>query len=142
LLFGEIVMQFKNRQPSPAPELNLVPMLDVLMTVLTFFIVISMTLTSDTSVNVALPGSANSAPRTSIQPDPLIVQMNGQGQILVNNQPITEDQLGLYMQSYLAGNAAGVVVLQAAPQLPYEQVVQLLGNMKEIGGDRVSIAID
>lgn len=112
------------------------------MTVLTFFIIISMTLASDTSVNVDLPGSANSAPRTSIQPDPLIVQMNGQGQILVNNQPITEDQLGPYMQSYLAGNAAGVVVLQAAPQLPYEQVVQLLGNMKEIGGDRVSIAID
>ncbi|MEM6424137.1 MAG: biopolymer transporter ExbD, partial [Cyanobacteria bacterium P01_D01_bin.128] len=35
----------KQRPASRVPEVNLVPMMDVLMTVLTFFIIISMSLT-------------------------------------------------------------------------------------------------
>ena len=50
-------MKFKRQQrSSQMPELNLVPMIDLIMTVLTFFIVVSMTLTSGTgSVKVQLP---------------------------------------------------------------------------------------
>jgi biopolymer transport protein ExbD len=46
------------------------------------------------------------------------------------------------MEAYLATYETGIVVLQAEPDVPYEQVVQLLGDMKDIGGDRVSLAID
>lgn len=53
-------MRFKNRQPgSQIPEVNLVPMMDVLMTVLTFFIIVSMGLTGQQIVNVRLPQSVD-----------------------------------------------------------------------------------
>jgi biopolymer transport protein ExbD len=36
----------------------------------------------------------------------------------------------------------GAVVLNADRKLAYEEVVQILGKMRDIGGDRVSLAIE
>jgi biopolymer transport protein ExbD len=46
------------------------------------------------------------------------------------------------MQAYLKQHPQGAVILNADHKLPYEQVVQLLGKMRDIGGDRVSLAIE
>lgn len=127
---------------SQMPEINLVPMMDVLMTILTFFIIISMTLTvQQRSVNIDLPSTKVGANDLKT-PDPLIVGLTRQGTLAIANQPVTDAQLRLQMQAYLQTNPNGVVVLQADKKLPYEQVVQVLGKMRDIGGDRVSLAID
>ena len=127
---------------SQMPEINLVPMMDVLMTILTFFIIISMTLTAQQqSVNIDLP-STNAGANTVKTPDPLVVGLTNQGTLEVANNPVTDAQLSQQMQAYLQTNPNGAVVLQADKKLPYEQVVQVLGKMRDVGGDRVSLAID
>jgi len=124
------------------PEINLVPMMDVLMTILTFFIIISMTMTAQQqSVNIDLP-STNAGANTVKTPDPLVVGLTNQGTLEVANNPVTDAQLSQQMQAYLQKNPSGAVVLQADKKLPYEQVVQVLGKMRDVGGDRVSLAID
>ena len=127
---------------SQMPEINLVPMMDVLMTILTFFIIISMTLTAQQqSVNIDLP-STNAGANTVKTPDPLVVGLTNQGVLVIANNPVTDAQLSQQMQAYLQTNPNGAVVLQADKKLPYEQVVQVLGKMRDVGGDRVSLAID
>jgi biopolymer transport protein ExbD len=134
-------MRFKNQQRgSSIPTINLVPMLDVLMTVLTFFIITSMVLTTQQGVDVQLPSDEAGATEQN-SPEPLIVEVNRQGQILLGNQPISKEQLVQQMQAYLGKNPKGAVLLKADSKLPYDQVVQLLGEMRDIGGDRVSLAI-
>ena len=124
------------------PEINLVPMMDVLMTILTFFIIISMTMTAQQqSVNIDLP-STNAGANTVKTPDPLVVGLTNQGVLAIANNPVTDAQLSQQMQAYLQTNPNGAVVLQADKKLPYEQVVQVLGKMRDVGGDRVSLAID
>jgi biopolymer transport protein ExbD len=136
-------MRFKSqRKVSQMPEVNLIPMMDVLMTVLTFFIIVSMTLTNrQGAVNITLPSAGNGVSQQKT-PDPLIVSLNSQGQLLLGNQPITEAQLVQPMQAYLQKYPDGAVVLNADRKLSYERVVQLLGRLRDIGGDRVSLAID
>ena len=121
------------------PEVNLIPMLDVLMTVLTFFIIISMTLGVEKGVDVQLPSNAKSQPQTT--PDPLIAKLAQQG-ITVSDRAMTKPQLIQQVKLYLAQNPKGIVVLQAAPEVQYEQVVELLGELKDLGGDRISLAIE
>jgi len=75
-------MRFKSKQKtSQMPELNLVPMMDVILTILTFFIIVSMTLTNrQNAVNVTLP-SAGSGLSEQKAPDPLVVSISPQGQL-------------------------------------------------------------
>ena len=135
-------MRFKSdSNSSEMPELNLVPMMDVLMTILTFFIIISMTLTTQQGVDVTLP-SADAGVSEQKTPDPLIVGLNQQGQLSLGTQTVTKDQLAQQMVNYLNNNPQGAVILKADSELPYKNVVKLLGTMREIGGDRVSLAID
>lgn len=134
-------MRRRYNQGSQMPEVNLVPMMDVVMTVLTFFIIISMTLTSLNAVDVPLPPS--DASQTKEKPaEPLIVEMNRQGQLLVANTPVSESQLSQQMRSFMQANRKSAIILRADEQLSYEKVVQQLGKMRAIAGDRVSLATD
>lgn len=136
-------MRFKNqRQTGALPEINLTPMLNVMMGILAFFVMITMMLTTQQGVQVQLPDNPETAtPPVSEPPEPLLVQLKTQG-ISLADQLVTEAQMQQQMQAYLDSNAAGIVVLEVESEVPYEQVIQLLGAMKDIGGDRVSLAID
>ena len=136
-------MRFKSQQKgSQMPDVNLVPMMDVILTILTFFIIVSMTLTGQQqSVDITLP-STDAGASTLPVPDPFVVGLNQQGQVLLNKQPVGDAQLSQQMQTYLVQNSKGAVILKADRKLPYEQVIQVLGKMRDIGGDRVSLAIN
>ncbi|NJR66143.1 MAG: biopolymer transporter ExbD [Leptolyngbyaceae cyanobacterium CRU_2_3] len=131
----------RHRSSNRLPEVNLIPMMDVLMTVLTFFILISMTLALEQGVEIRLPSQQRAVSQQTTPPPPLVAKLNLQG-IIVNDQPTVEAQLLEQVKTYLAKNPKGVVVLQADPQMPYADVVKLLTDMKAMGGDRVSLAIE
>lgn len=134
-------MQFKSeQQDGQMPDVNLVPMMDVIMTILTFFIIVSMTLSDFQSVSVPLPNTDKSSKEKL--PEPLVVVMNKQGQISLRNQPISQDQLAQQVVSYLQKNPKGAVVLRADKQLTYEKVVQIFSAVQGVGGDRVSLAVE
>ncbi len=136
----------RRNQPTPMIEVNLIPMMDVLMAVLTFFIVISMTLsTGQNVIGVNLPqtdtGAKPSAPDAKT-PEPLIVGMNKQGQIIIQNKTIEPAQLNTQLQTYLQKSPNGVIVFQADKTLTYEKLARVLGQIRAIGGDRVALAVD
>lgn len=134
-------MRFQSEQQDGSmPEVNLVPMMDVIMTILTFFIIISMTLSDFQSVNVPLPSTDKSSKEKL--PEPLILVMNKQGQMSLRNQPVSQDQLAQQVVTYLQKNPKGAVVLRADKQLTYEKVVQVFSAVQQVGGDRVSLAVE
>jgi biopolymer transport protein ExbD len=122
-------------------EVNLIPMLDVLMTVLTFFIIVSMTLTNQRSLDLILPKTDNADSQTWPN-DSLVVELNRQGQILLARQPMDQDQLLRQVQTYLVQHPEGVIILKADYELAYQRVAHLLASLRSVGGDRVSLAID
>jgi biopolymer transport protein ExbD len=138
-------MRFRAQQNrhNSMPEVNLVPMMDVIMTILTFFIILSMTMSNFQSVDVRLPGrgDAKGNAQKSIPVDPLIIGLNLQGQIRTTTGMVTRDQMIQQVRNYLGKNPQGVVILNADKAVPYEQVIQLLGILRDVGGDRVSLAI-
>lgn len=136
----------RRNQPAPMLEVNLIPMMDVMMAVLTFFIVVSMTLsTGQNVVGVNLPRTdkgAKPSAQDAKAPDPLMVGMNKQGQIMLKNKPVESSQLEAELQAYFKKSPEGVVVLQADKTLPYEKLAKVLGQVRDIGGDRVALAVD
>jgi biopolymer transport protein ExbD len=125
------------------PEVNLVPMLDVLMTVLTFFIIVSMTLTGQQLFNVNLPtGKAKADAASETKTATLTIGLDNTGKTVINNKRVTEQAVVQQVQKFLAENPKGVVTLKADKGLKYESVLGLLKALRDIGGDRVFLAIE
>lgn len=133
-------MKFKH-QNQQVPEINLVPMMDVIMTILVFFILVSMTLTGSKSVDATLP-STDKGVNTKPAPDPLVIGMTRSGQVEINRATVTEAQIAQQVTAYFQRNPQGAIVLKADKSLSYEKVVQTLGVLRDVGGDRVSLAIE
>lgn len=133
----------RRRQESRLPEINLVPMMDVLMTVLTFFIIISMTLNGQ-AVNVLLPKTNEAAAKEGEggADATLVVGLNANEEILVDGKVVSPTDLVQRMQTYFDKNPEGVVTLKADRSLTYEQVANLLKAMRDVGGGRVSLGIE
>ncbi|MBD2103413.1 biopolymer transporter ExbD [Leptolyngbya sp. FACHB-261] len=123
------------------PVINLVPLLDVTLTVLTFFVLASLSLTRQPVLNVNLPSTQAGVSQQEMA-DPLVIGLNPGNQILLKNRPVDSAQMAQAIQSYLGQNPKGTVVLQADRTLAYQEVVQLLGEMRAVGGDRVSLALE
>lgn len=124
----------------------MVPMMDVIMTILTFFIIVSMTLTNSTgSVKVELPDGKSTAAAKDKQPARQIIKVDAQGNFYLINPaggvevPVTIAQLEPQVKTYLQQNPKGMVLINADRTLSYEKVIQVLTQLKTIGGDRVSL---
>jgi biopolymer transport protein ExbD len=138
----------RNRhQGNQLPEINLVPMMDVLMTILTFFIIISMTLTGQQSLNISLPQAKNSESPDAKKsekalPKKLVVGLTDKGQAVVEKQNVSQDVLAKKVADFLTANPEGVVMLKADRRLNFKDVAELLKTLRDIGGDRVLLGIE
>ncbi len=135
-------MRFRQTEDSGIPTIDLIPMLTVMMGVLAFFVVISVSLGSEELIQVDLPPEQTQDTPVGDAQEPFIVKIDATGQQFLNEVPVTTDQLAAEVQAYLSRNAANTVYLVPSRELPYEQVMQFLGDMRAVGGDRVSLALE
>jgi biopolymer transport protein ExbD len=131
---------------SKIPEVNLVPMIDVLMSVLTFFVIMAMNMTAGIP-NVVLPeldtGGTDRDTTTPPGPPPpeLIVGLDATGQIVLNNTIVDFPTLESTITTFLATKPEGVVKVNADRDLKYQDIDSLLMQLAEVGGDRVLLVV-
>jgi biopolymer transport protein ExbD len=140
-------MKFKNQhRSSQMPELNLVPMIDLIMTVLTFFIVVSMTLTSGTgSIDVQLPKATDNQKSDPNQTPPdqqpirQIIYIDAAGSLFLTKEQMTIEQIETRVSTYLKEAPNGSIVISADQKVPYDRVMQVMNRLRSAGGSRVSL---
>lgn len=139
-------MRFKStRFEASLPTINLTPMLNVVMVVLAFFVLVSMTLTSEpNTVDVSLPGKEGEAevPPSPAEPPPILkVQVNSDRTLAVDGVSYSKEQILVDTPVYLSNNPEATVAVIPEAEASYEQVIQLLVELRKVGGDRVSLAV-
>lgn len=82
------------------------------------------------------------APAPTAKASPFRVLLTRQGQILVAGELLSDSQLSQRLQAFLQQNPQSEAVLKAEKETTYERVVQVLKLMRDVGGDRVSMAFD
>lgn len=128
-------LDFENRADDV--RIELIPLIDVVFCILIFFILASLQLTRQQAISINLPQSSTSALQTQKS---LIVSIDSAGTIYVDQQPVTPDNLFYTMQGFQQENPDGLMVLYADRSATYDSVIQLLDQMRSIGGDRVALA--
>ena len=131
-------MRSRRRPSSRIPEVNLVPMMDVLMTVLIFFVVISMGLTGVQINGVTLPRSVEGADENIIakQDDakPLVIGLNTDKELVLEGETTSLNALTPAIRAYFEENPEGSIMLKADRALPYEDIATLLKRVEKDWG--------
>ena len=125
---------------SPAEEarIEIIPLIDVIFCILTFFILAALQLTRQQAITVDLPKASTGQPQVRQM---LLVSVSALGQVYVEQtQVFSADQLTQAVRDYRAVNPTGLMVLYASKDARYNDVVQVLDRMREVGGDRVALA--
>lgn len=117
---------------------NVTPIIDVMLVLLIIFMVV--TPLTQAGHDVELPESADNLQQKS-EPDPnqLVLDIDSGGQVTINKQPVSWDELPLRIRDIFETRADKTIFLRAAPNLKYGEVVAVLDVARGNGVVRVGI---
>jgi biopolymer transport protein ExbD len=123
--------------PEEEARIELIPLIDVIFCILTFFLLAALQLTRQQAISVDLPKASTGQPQMR---EMMVVSIDTFGQIYIDQIPVTPPQLDQVLQKYQTRNPGGLMVLYAPKDAKYNDVVQILDRMRLVGGDRVALA--
>jgi len=129
-------MRLPDEPEIPTP-INIVPMIDVIFAILTFFIMSTLFLTRSEGLSVNLPQSQTA----KVQPSsPITVTISSQGQIALNRKSIQLEALDGQVQQMITPNQEALVVVNADKTVSHGQVVAVMDVLRRVPGAKLAIA--
>jgi biopolymer transport protein ExbD len=119
------------------PQINIVPMIDVIFAILTFFIMSSLFLSRSEGLPVNLPKASTAQ---SQQQSKIAVTIDESGQILLNREPISIDELASGIQALMGTQPTALVVINADTKVEHGQVIAVMDVLRTVEGAQVGIA--
>jgi biopolymer transport protein TolR len=130
-------MSFERRERHIIRELNLVPLIDVLLTILFFYMIVSPMMSRGLDVN--LPKSA----ANSIKPEDRIVLTVTRGrELFIEKERVDISHLKNVLDSIRKSKPLINVYLRADKDAPYGAVVQVMDVVKQAGIDRLGMVTE
>lgn len=118
-------------------QVNIIPLIDVIFCILTFFILGAVGLSRQQAISLDLPKASTS---TTPMREMLVVSLDDVGQLYVEKQMVTREQLSEAIKNYHQNSPNGLMVLNASRNASYNEVVGILDLLRQVGGDRVALA--
>ncbi|MGB3237845.1 MAG: biopolymer transporter ExbD [Geitlerinemataceae cyanobacterium] len=124
-------------EPDLPPPINIIPAIDIILSILTFFIISSLDLIRNEGFPVNLPGATTA----QIQDQPqLTVTIDPQGQIALNDRVVDLNSLEGEVRQSTPENATALVILRADTTVPHGRVVEVMDRLNRIEGVKLAIA--
>ena len=123
------------RRPTAPPmsEINVTPLVDVMLVLLVIFMLTAPLLTS--AVRLDLPNAE--APSAASSPAALTLALDAQGDIFLNDRPVTPEQLRQRLQEVARANPDVELQLRADQSLSYGKVVEVMALAQKAGLSRI-----
>jgi len=124
-------------EPDIPAQINIAPMIDVIFSILAFFIMSTLFLTRLEGLSVNLPKAQTS---TSQKTSRATLTINQQGTISLNREPITIPKLEAALRQQKQAGQELTVVLNADGAVKHEQVIAVMDVIRKVPGTRLAIA--
>ncbi|MEO0824792.1 MAG: biopolymer transporter ExbD [Cyanobacteria bacterium J06635_15] len=126
-------------------RIEILPLIDVIFCILTFFILAAVGLTRQQAISLDLPSASTGAPipgqgLTETGSEKLYVSLDDRGQVYIDQQPVSLNLLFDVLIQHQQTSPNGLIVLNAARDARYADVIQVLDLLRSVGGDRVALA--
>lgn len=125
-------------EPDSIPQINIVPMIDVVFAILTFLIVSSLSLSKSEGLPVNLPKASTSQVQDS--PAKITVTLDAQGKFMVDKKLVNLDQIESTVRQVMGSNPSALIVLNADKSVDHGNVVEVMDRLRRIKGAKLGIA--
>jgi biopolymer transport protein TolR len=119
----------------PMSEINVTPMVDVMLVLLVIFMVAAPLLT--VGVPVDLPQTQ--APAITEQKEPLVITINAKGDLFLQESPVGADELVPRLQAITKNNAQADIYVRGDRAINYGRVMEVMGMVSAAGFSKVSL---
>jgi len=136
-------MNFLRGRQHEDPEINLIPMIDVLLVIL-IFLMITTTYSKYAGLEINLPTA--DAQQTQDQPNEINVIVSDQGDVMVNRSAVGARDVGAISlalrRAVVGGDAAkeAVVIISADAKTSHQSVVDVMQAAQQAGLSHISFA--
>ena len=133
-------MNFQRGRGHDEPEINLIPLIDVLLVII-IFLMLTTTYAKFSGLEINLPTA--DASKKAEQPNEVSVAVTATGQILVNKTPLATADVTAISDALrrAAGDAKDpVIVINADAKANYQSVVDIMQAAQTAGYPRISFA--
>ena len=127
-------------RPTPAPmsEINVTPLVDVMLVLLVIFILTAPLLTS--AIRLDLPQAEGA--RSGEAPLSVTLVVDAQGRFYLNDQPVSREQLDQRLRQLARRNPDTEVQLRADASIAYGRVVEVMGLASRAGLTRIGFVAE
>ncbi len=118
-------MNFRSHQRSESVGFQIAPMIDIVFLLLCFFVTAQLFSQWETEIEITLP-TAQTGETPQRLPGEVIINIHGNGQIVVNTRPMDLDTLGSMLRRLADLFPGQAVIVRADRTTAYEHVIAVL----------------
>ena len=125
-------------------RIEIIPLIDIIFFLLATFIMVSLSMSKNQGVQVALPAAstATSLGDQSELDKAVTLSVNGKGEVFYNKEKITLAQLPMKLQTFKATAKDPRIIINSDAGADFSHVVGVLDEVRKIGIAKVGINTD
>jgi biopolymer transport protein TolR len=120
-------------------EMNVVPLIDILLVLLIIFMVITPTTPKGLEALVPQPSPPNAQQNQDIQAKTIVVQVLEGGKLKINQEDTTLDTLGDRLEAIFKQRAEKVAFVKGDEGVIFSEVARVIDIMRRSGVDKVGL---
>lgn len=142
-------MKINLQTPVEDVQIQIIPLIDVVFCILTFFLLAALQFTRQEEISINLPKSTTSTPSitnganakkvsATAQRQILTLTIDAIGQTYVENDSVKREQLKETFKSHLQQTPNAILALKVSQTATYNDVISMIDLWRQVGGDRIS----
>jgi biopolymer transport protein ExbD/biopolymer transport protein TolR len=128
----------KMKAPPPVADINVTPMVDVMLVMLIIFMVITPMLSKGISVDMVKTKNPISM-QAADKEDAVLVAVSREGRTYLGSTQMVPDQLPAKVKDLLTNKLDKTVYLKCDSRARYEKVVEVVDNLRAVGVDQIGL---
>jgi biopolymer transport protein ExbD/biopolymer transport protein TolR len=131
-------VKLKQKAPPPVADINVTPMVDVMLVMLIIFMVITPMLSKGVSVDLVKTNNPITM-QAADKSDAVVVAVTRDGKVYLGTNQMAADQLPQKVKDMLATKLDKTCYVKADARARYEKVVEAIDNLRAAGVDQLGL---